>query len=67
MKMEDLAKSVGSFLEFNEFEILDGKWSISHTQAKQKAESEYDEFNKTQQIDSDFEKHIKEPWIVNQN
>ena len=59
MKMEDLAKSIEKFLEFNEYEILEGKGEISAKQAKIKAEKEYDEFNKTQKIDSDFEKYVK--------
>jgi hypothetical protein len=60
MTMTDLATSVTAFLEFNEFEIAEGKGSISHHQAKQKAEFEYDIFNKTQHTDSDFEQHLKE-------
>lgn len=32
---------------------------ISAAQAKEKAESEYDIFNKTQRIDSDFDKQIR--------
>lgn len=59
MKMEDLAESIEKFLEFNECEILEGKGKKSMKQAKIKAEKEYDEFNKTQKIDSDFEKHLK--------
>ncbi len=57
--MSELAKSVISFLEFNEYKILEGLGTISHKQAEQKAEAEYDEFNKTQKIDSDFEKYIQ--------
>lgn len=33
--------------------------SISAAQAKEKAESEYDIFNKTKRIDSDFDKQIR--------
>lgn len=57
--MEDFTSSVNKFLEFNEYKILDGKWSISHKQAENKAHSEYDIFNKTQAINSDFEKMVK--------
>jgi hypothetical protein len=57
--MEKLAESINEFLQFNKFEILDGKGKISHEKAEQKALSEYDTFNKTQKIDSDFEKQIK--------
>ena len=57
--MEKLAESINEFLQFNKYEILDGKGKISHTKAEQKAFVEYDKFNKTQKIDSDFEKQIK--------
>lgn len=57
--MEKLAESINKFLQFNKFEILDGKGKISHERAEQKAFDEYDFFNKTQKIDSDFERHIK--------
>jgi hypothetical protein len=56
MKMENLAVSVNKFLEFNEFKVLDGKGTISFRDAEKKAFTEYDEFNKHQQIDSDFDK-----------
>lgn len=57
--MEGLANSVDKFLNFNEFKILDGKGKISHTKAISKAGAEYDQFNKTQKIISDFDKQIK--------
>lgn len=57
--MEGLAKSVDKFLNFNEFKILDGKGQISHSSAISKASAEYDQFNKTQKIISDFDKEIK--------
>lgn len=57
--MESLAKSVNKFLEFNDFRVLDNKWKISKKQAEEKAYLEYDEFNKTQKINSDFEKSLK--------
>ena len=59
MKMADLAESVNKFLEFNEFRILDDKGKISFKQAEEKAINEYDEFNKNQQINSDFDKMSK--------
>lgn len=58
--MESLASSINEFLTFNKFDILEGKGSVSPKQAKVKAEQEYDEFNKTQKINSDFEKQIKQ-------
>lgn len=57
--MEGLAKSVDKFLNFNEFKILEGKGTMSHKKAIAKAEMEYVQFNKTQKIDSDFDKEIK--------
>ena len=58
MKMEDLAKSVNKFLSFNEYKILQGKGQISHERAEQKAIAEYDEFNKIQKIESDFDREV---------
>ena len=57
--MEGLAESVDKFLNFNEFKILEGKGTTSHKQAIAKAGKEYDQFNKTQKIISDFDKQIK--------
>ena len=59
LKMDDLANSVNKFLEFNEFKVLDNKGSISFETASKKAFKEYDEFNKYQRIDSDFDKLTK--------
>lgn len=58
--MQGLAQSVDKFLNFNEYEILEGKGRISHKQAINKATKEYYAFNKTQKIISDFKKHLKE-------
>ena len=57
--MEQFATSVNEFLTFRKYQILPDKGRISAAQAKAKAESEYDIFNKTQRIDSDFDKQIK--------
>ena len=57
--MEQFAASVDKFLTFNDYKILPDKGRISATQAKEKAENEYDIFNKTQHIDSDFDKQIR--------
>jgi hypothetical protein len=56
--MEQLADSVNKFLTFNEYKILQGKGGISKLQADKKAIKEYDEFNKTQKIISDFDKQV---------
>lgn len=57
--MEQLAESVNKFLSFNEYKILESKGKISKIQADKKAVQEYDTFNKTQKIISDFDKEIK--------
>jgi hypothetical protein len=59
LSMDDVSVSVNKFLEFNEFKILEGKGKISHTLAKEKASKEYEEFNKIQKIESDFDKELK--------
>ncbi len=57
--MEQLALSVNKFLAFNEYKVLDGLGKKSKKQAENKAYSEYDKFNKTQKIKSDFDKMVK--------
>ncbi len=59
--MEQFAKSVNEFLAFRKYDILsDGdKGKISIKQAEEKAEKEYEIFNKTQKIESDFDKEVK--------
>ena len=53
--MEQFAASINEFLTFRKYEILPGKGSVSALTAKERAEKEYDIFNKTQKIDSDFD------------
>ncbi len=57
--MEQLENSVNKFLDFNDYKVLDGFGSISHKMAEEKAFGEYDEFNKVQKIESDFDKELK--------
>jgi hypothetical protein len=57
--MAQLAESVNAFLSFNKYSITEGKGKVSRLQAAKKAITEYNEFNKTQKIISDFDKHIK--------
>ena len=57
--MEQLATSVNKFLTFNDYKILEGKGKISKIQADKKAITEYEVFNKTQKIISDFDKQIR--------
>ena len=57
--MKQFAASVNKFLTFNDYQILPDNGKISAAQAKKKAEEEYDIFNKTQRIDSDFDKEVR--------
>ena len=57
--MQEFAASVNEFLTFRKYKILDDKGKISKQEADKKAETEYDEFNKTQKIFSDFDKEVK--------
>lgn len=57
--MEEFAKSVNEFLAFRKYQVLPNKGKISHERAKNFAEAEYDKFNKTQKIISDFDKSVK--------
>ncbi len=57
--MDDFSQSINAFLEFRRFKILSGKGSISKKQADSKAIIEYEEFNKTQKIESDFDREVK--------
>ena len=60
LKMSDFTRIIDEFLAFRRFKILDtgNKGRISARDAKDKAHAEYDEFNKTQKINSEFEKMI---------
>ena len=57
--MEQFSASVNEFLAFRRYQILPDKGRVSAVQARAKAESEYDIFNRTQRIDSDFDKEVK--------
>lgn len=57
--MAQFSTSVNEFLTFRRYQILPDKGNISAAQAKKKAEEEYDIFNKTQRIDSDFDKEMR--------
>lgn len=56
--MEEFAASVNEFLAFRRYDILRDKGKISGRMAKEKASAEYEEFNKTQKITSDFDKAV---------
>ena len=59
LSMQNFANSIDEFLKFNRYEVLEDHGSISSKNAKQKAVSEYKEFNKNQRIISDFDKEIE--------
>jgi len=67
LTMEKLAESINEFLKFNKYTILQNKGSISHQQAEQKAYAEYAQFNKTQSIESDFDRELKKLFQKNEN
>ncbi len=57
--MSQFSDSVNKFLAFRNYKILPDKGKISTIDAKAEAEQEYDVFNKTQKIDSDFDKEVR--------
>ena len=57
--MEEFESSVNEFLAFRRYDILPDNGKVSHRRALEKAYSEYEEFNKTQKIISDFDREIK--------
>ena len=57
--MQSFIASVNEFLAFRKYDILEGKGSVSRKTAESKAFSQYDKFNKTQNINSDFDKFVK--------
>ena len=59
MTMTDMAQAVDKFLTFNEFRLLTDKGHVSRAQAIDKALAEYAEFNRTQKIESDFDRVVK--------
>ena len=58
--MQQLAQSIDRFLTFQEYDILEGHGKITSKVAKDKAKAEYQLFNKTQKINSDFEKTLRQ-------
>ncbi len=57
--MKSFMESVKAFLTFNEYEILEGTGTVSREQADEKAHAEYDKFNKSQKLESDFDRAVK--------
>ncbi len=57
--MEEFASSINEFLAFRRYDILPDKGRISRHDADQKAFAEYEAFNRTQRITSDFDREVK--------
>ena len=57
--MQEFAYSINEFLAFRRYKILPDKGKISRKTAEEKAFAEYDIFNKTQKIESDFDKETE--------
>ena len=57
--MAEFATSINEFLAFRKYDVLEGKGKISKKDADKKAAAEYDKFNKTQKITSDFDREVK--------
>ena len=57
--MKEFADSVNKFLSFNEYKVLTGYGRIPRGVADEKAAKEYDIFNRTQPVFSDFDAVIK--------
>lgn len=58
--MEEFSASVNEFLAFRRYDVLPDNYKgrISREDAKRKAEQEYDIFNRTQVIYSDFDELV---------
>ncbi len=57
--MDEFAESVNAFLAFRKYDVLKDKGRISGQVAKTKAEAEYEVYNKTQKLTSDFDREVK--------
>lgn len=57
--MQEFSESINAFLEFRKYDILKDNGNVSHKQALDKAYEEYEVFNKTQRIESDFDRAVQ--------
>lgn len=62
MTMEDWSQRLDKFLEFDERQVLDDKWYISHEEAKAFAESQWEQYRVIQDrlYISDFDREIQQ-------
>ncbi|MEE0862389.1 MAG: virulence RhuM family protein [Lachnospiraceae bacterium] len=58
--MQEFSDSINAFLEFRQYKILKDNGKVTHKQAQEKAYTEYEIYNKTQPIISDFDKVMKQ-------
>ena len=65
--MEEFAASVNEFLAFRRYDVLQDKGTVSRKVAFAKADAEYDAFNKTQKIVSDFDREIRKMMESEEN
>ncbi len=64
--MQEFASSINEFLAFRKYKILEDKGHITKKQADKKAREEYEAFNKTQHIESDFDRLVKKTQSPNE-
>lgn len=57
--MQEFAASINEFLSFRKYDILRDKGEVSAQMARDKAHAEYEAFNKTQRIVSDFDRSVR--------
>lgn len=57
--MSEFANSVNEFLSFRKYEVLPHKGLISREAAEEKAHAEYEIYNRTQPIESDFDHFLE--------
>lgn len=57
--MSEFVNSVNEFLSFRKYEVLPHKGLISREAAEEKAHSEYEIYNRTQPIESDFDHFLE--------
>ena len=57
--MEQFAASVDEFLHFRRYQVLPDKGKVKKADAERYAKGEYDIFNRTQPIESDFDREVK--------
>ena len=65
--MQEFSESINAFLEFRRYNISQDNGKISRKQAEEKAEKEYNIFNKNQKTVSDFDKLIEKAKTINKS